>query len=125
MCVCVRLCGRDSWFTQTVLCNTCSTLTLDTTANHVYTSCHSHYEVYAVITDQSPDTSAILSEPTDTSYVTFAGQANSGLSQQIRVGTGVPGKLSLYNGQQVYYDNRLVRLGAKYYFFVRLYSSEV
>ena len=95
------------------------------TANRVFTSCHSHYEVYAVITDQSPDTSAILPEATDTSYVTFAGRASSGLSPQIRVGTGVTGEVTLANGQQVNYDNRFVRLGANYFFFIQLYSSEV
>ncbi|CAI8027895.1 Protein sidekick-2, partial [Geodia barretti] len=84
----------------------------------------SHYEVYAVITGQLPDTSVILSEQTDTSYVTFAGRASSGLSQQITVGTGVPGDVTLANGQQVNYDNRRVSLGANYYFFVRLYSSQ-
>ena len=91
----------------------------------MHTSCHSHYEVSAVITDQPPDTSVILSEQTNTSYVTFAGRASTGLSQQIRVGTGVPGDVTLDNGQQVNYANRDVRLGANYYFFVRLYSSQV
>ena len=86
--------------------------------------CHSHYEVYAVITDQSPDTSEYGSEQTDTSYVTFAGRAISGLSIQITVGTGVSGELTLDDNQQVDYDNRDVRLGANYYFFVRLYSSQ-
>ena len=81
--------------------------------------------MYAVITGQLPDTSVILSEQTDTSYVTFAGRASSGLSQQITVGTGVPGDVTLANGQQVNYDNRRVSLGANYYFFVRLYSSQV
>ena len=82
--------------------------------------------MYAVITDQPPDTSVILSEQTDNSYVTFAGRANLDLSIQITVGTGVvPGQLTLDDGQQVDYDNRDVRLGVTHYFFVRLYSSQV
>ncbi|CAI8013028.1 Receptor-type tyrosine-protein phosphatase F [Geodia barretti] len=43
--------------------------------------------------------------------------------RQITVGTGVPGDVTL-DGQQVNYDNRRVRLGVTYYFFVRLYSSQ-
>ena len=84
---------------------------------------HSHYELYAVITDEIPDTSMI--EPTENSYIAFAGLVPLGQLTPVTIGTGVGGQITPPNGPVVDYDNRLVVLGANYFFFIRLYSSVV
>ena len=85
----------------------------------------SHYEVYAVQTEEVPNTANIPSEDEDNSYIAFAGQANPNQLIPVTIGTGVGGQVSVENNLVTEYDNRHIVLGQSYFFFVRLYSRVV
>ena len=89
---------------------------------------HSHYVIYAVETDTIPDTSAIPDPNSDTAYIAIAASAagRTGTLTEV-MGDGRSGTcmFPVTGGSDVEFNNRALRGGRIYYFFVRLFSSAV
>ena len=80
--------------------------------------------MYAVISNTLPVTSTIKGS-TDNAYVAVAGLASIGPDITINIGSGTSDEVPLSSGGTVAYDNKAVRRGTTYFFFVRLYSGVV
>ena len=93
---------------------------------HTHTHTHSHSIIYVVETSEVPDTSTIP----DTAYIAIAASAADRISSSSFtevMGDGRRGTFTVTvpGGSDVMYDNRAVRAGRNYFFFVRLFSSVV
>ena len=76
-----------------------------------------------MITSDIPDTSEVQ-ESTGNAYITFAKTTSAGDRPSVTIGTGDTGNVAV-GSVTISYENRRVRPGQLYYFFVRLYSSVV
>ena len=86
---------------------------------------HSHYVIYAVETDTIPDTSTI-NPNSDTAYIAIAASAAGRTDRFTEVmGDGRSGMFPVPGDSDVEFNNRALRGGRSYYFFVRLFSSVV
>ena len=78
-----------------------------------------------VVDDGSPPDTGTIKGSTDDAYIASAGSASQALTI-ITIGDGESGEYTVPgNGEKIAYENKEVRLGATYYFFVRLYSELV
>ena len=100
-------------------------LSLTHSLTHSLHIIHSFYEVFVVESKVPPDTSTIAAD-SDNVFIALADDAEPRMQlPEFFFGDGTRDVYTVQDGSQIEFENRELRGGTVYYFFIRLHSSVV